>query len=231
MEENTNKYKDFWVRVLFLIIIFAPISVLIKYNYSWQIVLIGLVASLSFSFICGIDKFQKFKIGKDGVEIIKAVEKVENVLVDINKVVKEYLLLNLLNANKIGIKDIDKCVEEAKKYESIIKRNDIKSEDVVTEIEYFKVNISLEILSRIKRAMVEISQASSQVEKKEFLSSNDIIRKGKQIEPQELIEKAKCFKEFFKADEDSSVENYDIHCNEIDEYVDRYNKYFYFLTA
>ncbi|MBC1532073.1 hypothetical protein HCJ02_01830 [Listeria seeligeri] len=150
MGENTNKRKDFWVRVLFLIIIFAPISVLIKYNYSWQIVLIGLVASLSFSFICGINKFQIFKVGKDGIEIIKAVEEAKGVLED-------SLLLNLFNANKIGIHEekVIESIEEAKKYEFIIKNNDITDVDVIGQLEKFKASILLKIFTNIIFGMSE----------------------------------------------------------------------------
>ncbi|EAA0329186.1 hypothetical protein TX60_14675 [Listeria monocytogenes] len=151
MGENTNKRKDFWVRVLFLIIIFAPMSVLIKYNYSWQIVLIGLVASLSFSFICGINKFQIFKVGKDGIEIMKAVEEAKDVLED-------SLLLNLFNANKIGIHEekIIESIEEAKKYEFIIKNNNITDTGVIEQLEKFKVSILLKIIENVKQNMEEI---------------------------------------------------------------------------
>ncbi|HFL0606067.1 TPA: hypothetical protein ACGX6L_002146 [Listeria monocytogenes] len=162
MQTTKKHYADFFIRFgskfLFLIIIFVPISVLILFNYNWQIVMVGLIASALFSFICGINKFRIFKVGKDGIEIMKAVEEAKDVLEEINVVIKDSLLLNLFNANKIGIHEekIIESIEEAKKYEFIIKNNNITDTGVIEQLEKFKVSILLKIIENVKQNMAEI---------------------------------------------------------------------------
>ncbi|MBC2137069.1 hypothetical protein HCA93_12220 [Listeria innocua] len=230
MGENTNKCKEFGVRLLFLMIIFVPITVLIKSNYSWQIVLIGLAASLSFSFICGINKFQTFKIGKDGVEVKKAVEEARDVLEEINSVVKDYVLLNLLNANKIGINpdEIIESVDEVDKYRVTIQERNINDAEVSKELKKFKLNILLKIIEIIKCAMADLRLHSTDMNQgtENINYLENIVRTKKAISVKELTDIIRNFNTIFKDDPNASGENCVHFHDSITTYLSYYEEYY-----
>ncbi|EGP9053894.1 hypothetical protein I0366_002486, partial [Listeria monocytogenes] len=168
MSVTKEKWKvffiNFGIKLLFLIIIFAPISVLILFNYNWQIVTLGLVASALFSFICGINKFQTFKIGRDGVEVKKAVEEAKDILGELNESVRDYLYLNLLSTNKIGInEDIEASIDELEIYEAIIKKHSISDSKVKTQLEKYRISILSKSIEKIVAKMndIELSVVST----------------------------------------------------------------------
>lgn len=237
MSVTKKKWKvffiDFGIKILFLIIIFAPISILILFNYNWQIVTIGLVASALFSFICGINKFQTFKIGKDGVEVKKAVEEAKDVLGEINRVVKDYVLLSLLNANKIGIKpdEIIESVDEADKYSIIIQERNITDPEVSKQIKKFKSNILLKIIETVNFRMNEINLIPMGAEKPNKDIIIEAIQKKELISPQDLTNVVKEFEEFYKEYTDAGKEgpNSKEHYKIIDEFVD-YLRYYDILV-
>ncbi|MBC2151554.1 hypothetical protein HCB00_08485 [Listeria innocua] len=238
MSVTKEKWKvffiNFGIKSLFLIIIFAPISILILFNYNWQIVAIGLVASALFSFICGINKFQTFKIGKDGVEVKKAVEEAKDVLGEINRVVKDYVLLSLLNANKIGIKsdEIIESVDEADKYSIIIQERNISDEEVSKQLKKFKSNILLKIIEIVNFRMDEINLIPMGSEKPNKDIIIEAIQEKELISPQDLTNVVREFEGFYKEYTDAGKDgpNSKEHYKTIDEFVDYYLRYYDILV-
>ncbi|EHK4067399.1 hypothetical protein [Listeria monocytogenes] len=232
MGENTSKSREFGVRLLFLLIIFVPITVLIKFNYNWQIVLIGLAASLSFSFICGINKFQTFKIGKDGVEVKKAVEEAKDVLEEINSVVKDYVLLNLLNANKIGINpdEIIESVDEVDRYSVIIQERNINDAEISKQLKKFKLNILLKIIEIIKCSMADIRISATNMNQGIDVINylEKIVRTKNVISVKKLTELTRTFNTNFEDDFNASL-----HCEQlryvIESSLSYYEKFFDYL--
>lgn len=57
------------------------------------------------------------------MEVKKAVEEAKYILGELNESVREYLYLNLLSTNKIGVNDdIEASIDELEIYETIIKK-------------------------------------------------------------------------------------------------------------
>ncbi|EPG1067460.1 hypothetical protein E1Q95_002758 [Listeria monocytogenes] len=191
MSVTKEKWKvffiNFGIKLLFLIIIFAPISVLILFNYNWQIVTLGLVASALFSFICGINKFQTFKIGRDGVEVKKAVEEAKDILGELNESVRDYLYLNLLSTNKIGInEDIEASIDELEIYEAIIKKHSISDSKVKTQLEKYRISILSKSIEKIVAKMNDIELSVVSTSRPDMSLIEYCLNNNEIFEPHEL---------------------------------------------
>lgn len=231
MSVTKEKWKvffiNFGIKLLFLIIIFAPISVLILFNYNWQIVTLGLVASALFSFICGINKFQIFKIGRDGVEVKKAVEEAKDILGELNESVRDYLYLNLLSTNKIGInEDIEASIDELEIYEAIIKKHSISDSKVKTQLEKYRISILSKSIEKIVAKMNDIELSVVSTSRPDMSLIEYCLNNNEIFEPHELKQVIFNFLNHYEGNELAQQSFAIKYFENLNEYAESYYKYY-----
>ncbi|EAG9187369.1 hypothetical protein C9H99_12065, partial [Listeria monocytogenes] len=183
--------------------------------------------SALFSFICGINKFQTFKIGRDGVEVKKAVEEAKYILGELNESVREYLYLNLLSTNKIGVNDdIEASIDELEIYETIIKKHSISDSKVKNQLEKYRKSILSKSIEKIAAKMTDIELGVASASRPDMSLIECCLNHNKIFEPHELKQVIFNFLNHYEGNE-SARQSFAIEYFEnLNEYAESYYKYY-----
>lgn len=145
-------------KVELAVVLFFPVSLSLYFNRSWQETLILLVCSLAFILILNIEKYEIFKLSKDGVEIKTKIQEINNYSDAAKQTITNLLNLQIDTSMRLG-GNVFTTYEEIKNIIQTIEIAKLDNLEISDKVSTMKKNLFRSVLLFLRRAYVDIVQS------------------------------------------------------------------------